>query len=118
MTTTAFFEVDGLKATLDRMMILNKGAYAPRVKMSVNGAISLADMRQEVSEKGYNEETIAAKVEGQPLEIAFGIPMLQEVFKGLSGAVSMGFGDKRTASLVRQVDDEEHSFLVMPTRPS
>ena len=119
VTTTAFFEVDGLKETLDRMMVVNKGGYTPRVKMSVNGAIVLADMKEGdrlPTEKGCNEETVAAKVEGQPLEIGFQIPMLQEVFKGLSGAVSMGFSDKGAAALVRQVDDEEHSFLVMPTR--
>lgn len=121
VTTTAFFEVDGLKETLDRMMILTKGGYMPRVKMSVNGAIVLADMKEGErlpTEKGCNEETIEAKVEGQPLETTFQIPMLQEVFKGLSGAVSMGFSDKGAAALVRQVDDEEHRFLVMPTRPS
>ena len=117
VTTTAVFEVEGLKATLDRLMVLNKGGYQPSIRMEVNGAIKISDINQERSEKGYNEETIAATVQGQPLEIGFQIGTLQETFRSLSGTIEMGFNGKGSASLVRPVDEEEYSFLVMPTRP-
>jgi DNA polymerase-3 subunit beta len=69
------------------------------------------------SEKGRGHEAISAKIEGEPIKIAFNIRYLNNVLrKMVSDNITMRVKSSIAPTLITANEDEETKYIISPIR--
>lgn len=102
------------QSSLERASLLAKEDRANLVKLSVTeNEIKITSN----SEIGNSEEIVVAKTEGGDLDIAFNSKYIIEGLKNIeSEEITLSFTDSVNPTIIRELDDNNYIYLVLPVR--
>lgn len=112
---TAIFAKDEIMTVLKRVAILSDESLRGVVINFDNS--DTATVRSYNTDKGLEAtETLPVNFMGEPIEVSFNDIYLKAVFNVLNGAISLQMSHPSQPTLIKQVGDERHLFVVMPMR--
>lgn len=110
---TAYFDKDTMMNTLRRVSILSNERWRGVVMDFDDNNVTI---RCNNSDGGEAKETLSIRYEGEPLELSLNETYLKSVLGVLNGEVQIKMSDAYNATLICQVDDDKHQYVVMPMR--
>lgn len=107
----------GLVAALERVAVL-ADQHNNVVKISGDGATGTVEIRADAQDVGSGSESLAAVIEGDPIEIAFNVRYLLDGLKavGTDQVVLQCNGPTTPAVLAPVGEDDHFTYLVMPVQ--
>ena len=107
----------GLIAALERVAVL-ADQHNNVVKISGDGAAGTVEIRADAQDVGSGSESLAAVIEGDPIEIAFNVRYLLDGLKAIvSDQVVLQCNGPTTPAVLAPVGEDGHfTYLVMPVQ--
>lgn len=107
----------GLIASLERVAVL-ADQHNNVVKISGDGAAGKVEIRADAQDVGSGSESLAAVIEGDPIEIAFNVRYLLDGLKAIaSDQVVLQCNGPTTPAVLAPVGEDGHfTYLVMPVQ--
>lgn len=111
---TALINKDDIMNVLKRVSILSN--ERSRGVIFEFGDADTAIVRSGNSEQGEAVESLAVDFQGEPLELSLNESYLKSVFNVLQGKISIQMSHPNSPTLIKQIGDERHQYVVMPMR--
>lgn len=111
----AYFDKDAMMDVLRRVSILSNDRHRGVLLQFESDVLTI---RSNTSGADSDEavESLSVRYEGEPTELSFNEAYLKAVFGVLSGEICLSMNQPNSPTLVTQIDDERHRYIVMPIR--
>jgi DNA polymerase-3 subunit beta len=105
-----------LLAALERVAVL-ADQHNNVVKLSTEGETGQLQLQADAQDVGRGSESLAAEVQGEPLQIAFNVRYLLDGLKAMAAEqVVLHCNAPTTPAVLRPLDDTSFTYLVMPVQ--